>query len=210
MTIAVARCNGIQRLVRSTCCSPPLRDPDFLRGPAAGPARCRVVVVGVRLGVCWRLNLDEVDDLEAVRAKEAHPVAVTELELNTVFGPFEAVHAELPSQEPLPGRTLVGRAEYCERRVAEENETTARAEEPRCLGNPPVGIAPDACPVLRDDEVRARVGKRHVLGVRLDERKLEAELLHAAPGGLELGRGEVDADRSGSALRQPGREVGRA
>ena len=73
-----------------------------------------------------------------------------------------------------------------------------------------MGVAPDAGAVLGDREVEARGGKRNVLGARLDEWKLEPELLLAPPGRGELGRSDVDADRARAPPGEPRRDVGRA
>ena len=86
----------------------------------------------------------------------------------------------------------------------------AGTQEPRRLGDPRLGIAPQARAVLRDRDVEGVVGQRHRLGAALDEREVEAVLgLQRARRG-ELLRSDVDADRARSAARQPRRDVGRA
>src|SRR5207244_11400183 len=61
---------------------------------------------------------------------------------------------------------------------------------------------------LRQREVKRLIGKRHVLGACLDQRKLEPELLLALMGCLQLRRGDVDAHWTRPSLREPSREVG--
>ena len=76
--------------------------------------------------------------------------------------------------------------------------------------DPGVGVAPQRRAVLGDGEVEARVRQRHVLGRGVVQREREAVLrLHRA-GGLELLRGEVDADRARPAAGEPGGDVGGA
>ena len=54
----------------------------------------------VRLGVRRRLDLDQPLDLEAVRAQQADPLAVGQVELDAAVGPLETAHAELRVDEP--------------------------------------------------------------------------------------------------------------
>ena len=75
------------------------------------------------------------------------------------------------------------------------------------LGDPEVRVAPDAGAVLGDGEVEALRGERNVLGARLDQRELDSELELTAARGGELGRGDIDADRTCAAPREPGRDV---
>ena len=80
-------------------------------------------------------------------------------------------------------------------RVAEEDEPPPGRSSRAASGIQRYGSPQIDAPYSRDDEVERRVGKRHVLGARLDERELEPELrLHRARG-LELRRRDVDADR---------------
>src|SRR5918999_3836456 len=71
------------------------RLPVLLARPPARPVRRDEVVVLVRRSVGGSLDLDQVEDLEAIRAEEADPVAVPEVELHAAVGPLEPVHAEL-------------------------------------------------------------------------------------------------------------------
>ena len=55
-----------------------------------------------------RLQLDEVDDLEAPTAQEPYPVAVTEVELDRGrVGPLEAVQPERGPEQLAAGRLLL-------------------------------------------------------------------------------------------------------
>ena len=81
------------------------------------------------LGVGRRLHLDQPLDLEAVRAQERDPLAVTEMELDADLPrPLEAVHAELRPLQRRRRRALVDGAEDDERRVAEERRAGRRDE----------------------------------------------------------------------------------
>ena len=71
-----------------------------------------------------------------------------------------------------------GRAQDRRARVAQEDESAARPEQPRRLGDPPVRIGPDGRAVLGEDEVEGLVGQRDALGARLDERELDRLRLH--------------------------------
>ena len=95
------------------------------------------------------------------------------------------------------------RAQDQQRRVGEEHEPPARAQQPRGLRDPALRLAPQARAVLREREVEARVGQRDRLGVALDERELEAVLgLHA--------RGRWRAARATGRCRPAARRGGRA
>src|SRR4051794_38481947 len=59
-----------------------LGDPDFLGRPSPRPGGSGRVVEGVVLRVGRRLELDEVEDLEAARAEQAEPVPVPQVELD--------------------------------------------------------------------------------------------------------------------------------
>src|SRR2546428_10294944 len=72
------------------------RDPDLFGRPLPRPLRRRDLVVAVLLGACGRVHLDQVLDVEAVRAQKPEPVAVRKVVLRPLLlGPPDAVHAEL-------------------------------------------------------------------------------------------------------------------
>src|SRR5436309_14058855 len=180
--------------------------PDVLRRPLACPLFRRKSRVTVRLGILRGLDLDEIQHLEAVRAQQPDPVAVTKVELDAPLGafPLEAMHAEVGAQQPLLGRQfLVRGAEDHERPVRQADQVTPGTEQARGLGNPPVGVGPERGAVLGDGEVEAFVGKRDRLSARFDQRELEATLVLHAARGLELCRCDVDADRARTAPREP-------
>ena len=120
--------------------------------------------------VVGRVELDEVDHLEARTAEEPEELAVRELPLDPDFvGPLQAAENALRAQERLAGRPFdLGRAEDRERRVAEKPEAAAGTEQPVRLGKPAVRVAPDARAVLRDGEVEALRLERDVFGARLE------------------------------------------
>src|SRR4051794_24242936 len=159
-----------------------------------------------------RAQLVERLDLEASLAQRADHLAVRQVELDRgPLGvvPLDAVEAELRAREAVRGDLGPGRrAEDDEDGVGEEDEPAARAQQPRGLGDPALGLAPQARPVLRQREVEARVRERDGLGVGLDQRELEAVPGLHRPRGRELLGGLVDAHRPRAAAGQPGREVG--
>jgi len=98
-------------------------------------------------------------------------------------------------------------AEDGEDRVDEEDELAAGAQQAGGLRDPEVGVAPDARAVLGDRDVEGFVGVGDLLGVAVEEREVEAELLLVAAGGGELGFAVVDANRAGAAAGEPGGDV---
>jgi len=113
-------------------------------------------VRGRRLG---RKELDEIEDLEAVRAQEPHPVAVAELELDLEVGlaPLEPVQPELGSLQRLGRRPLASRTQHGQGRVPQEDQLAARTQQPRRLRDPLVRVTPNRGAVLGMDEVERRV-----------------------------------------------------
>src|SRR4029077_13538738 len=187
----------------------PARSPYLFRRPLSAPFGGHVPVVLVGRGIRRSLDLDQVEDLEAVRTQEPDPLAVWEVVLDALVRPLEAVHPELRTLQRLHrGDVLVGRAENDERGVAEEDELAARTQQPSRLRDPAVRVGPDRGAVLGDDEVEGLVRQRHVLSERLHEFEPEPETLLTTPRGLELCGSRVDADDPrGARLLQPGSEV---
>src|SRR3954447_18507870 len=183
--------------------------PYLLGGPLPRPVGGHVGVVLVGFGVGGRLDLDQVEDLEAVRTQQPDPVAVREVVLDALVRPRKAVHPELRTLQCLHrGDVFVGRAEDDERRVAEEYELAGRTQQTSRLRDPAIRVGPDRRAVLRDDEVEGRVRKRHVLSERFHELEPEAETLLTATRRLELSGSRVDAENPrGACLLQPGAEV---
>ena len=138
--------------------------PYLLRGPLPRPVGGHVGVVLVRLGAGGSLDLDQVEDLEAVRAQQADPVAVREVVLDAAVRPRKRC---IPNcgrcSVSSPAASSSRRAEDDERRVAEKDELAAGPQEPRRLGDPLVRVGPDRGAVLRDGEVERGVGERDVL-----------------------------------------------
>ena len=96
-------------------------------------------------------------------------------------------------------------------RVHQEHEPSAGAQQPRCLRNPAIRVAPDARAVLRDGEVEAGVRDT----ARLRRCRATAETRGCTrcwkpARGRELGLGVVDPDRPRATPRQPRGHVGRA
>ncbi len=137
---------------------------------------------------------------------------MTQLELGLFcVWPVHAVHAQLRTQQSLLDFPGVRGAEHRERRVAKEHDLTARSKQPRGFGDPLVGIAPDRSSVLRDRQIERPLGKPSLFRVRLNELEAEPVLRVHPPGGIELGRRDVDADDPPrAATLQPRRHVGGA
>ena len=72
---------------------------------------------------------------------------------------------------------VLGDAQGGQDAVGQERQPAAGTEHPGRLGNPPLGIAPDAGPVLADHQVEARAGQRHMLGVGFDQREDQTEAI---------------------------------
>ena len=126
-------------------------------------------------------------------------------------GQIEPMHAEMIPLQLLGRRQiLVRRRQHREIRTTEEHQLPTRAQDPRRLGDPTVGIAPDRGAVLRDRQVEAPVTERRPLGVGVDQWEADPELVLEHPSGRELPRGVVEPDRAGAATREPGRDVARA
>src|SRR3954468_11323241 len=72
------------------------RHPELLCRPIPAPLDRDVVVVTGSRRLRVRLELDQILDLEAIRAQQPDPVAVCQVELRPdLSGPLNAVHAEL-------------------------------------------------------------------------------------------------------------------
>src|SRR5207248_6816765 len=162
--------------------------PDLFTGPAPRPfERGQRMPRGRAL---WRPDLEHVLHLETVRAKQADPVAVPEVELDAgVVGPGEPVHPEVVADELLPSRAVdleIGHGEHQQHAVGQKDQLAARAQYTSGLGNPPVGIAPEAGAVLADREIEARrcEGDRFRIGV--NQRELDPELALEAQCGRQL------------------------
>jgi hypothetical protein len=94
--------------------------------------------------------------LEVAVAEQGDHLAWRQVEFDRVLaGPFHPVHAEERPQKLVArrDRLVVGAAEDREDRVDQEDELVAGAQEARRLGDPGVGLAPDARCVLGDRDV---------------------------------------------------------
>src|SRR5215211_3611942 len=180
--------------------------PDLLGGPAARPVRWNEVVERVVARRLGRSKLPKTEDLEPGPTQQAEhvPVAQVVLDALVVPGPLHPPELELRTQQPFLDPSLVGHAHHRERRVAKEDELAARAEQAVSLANPLLGIDPDRRAVLGQGEIERRIGKGNLGGVRFDKWERDAGLSLHPPCGLELRRGDVDADRARSAPREPG------
>src|SRR6185295_8572815 len=118
--------------------------PDVLGGPAARPFEAHVLVA--RRGAGGGLDGHQPVDGEAARAEQGDTLGIGKVELDgAIGGPLEPVQAEVVADEPVGHRGVVVRAAQREDRgVLHEDEAPARTQEPRRLGHPDAGIAPDA------------------------------------------------------------------
>src|SRR5438876_908703 len=95
-----------------------------------------------------------------------------------------------------------------ERRAAEDDQLPAGPEQPGGLCEPQLGITPDRCAVLREDDVERRARQACPLRILQQELETEPELLVHPLRRLELGGRNVDADDTArSEALQPGAEV---
>ena len=181
--------------------------PDLFARPLARPFGRHVRIV--RGSALCGTKLYEILDVEAARPQQADPVAVSETEIHRSVGrPLEPVEPEVGTHQAVRRRFLgVGRAQVQDRSVDQKSEPAAGSQQACRLGNPAIGVGPDARTVLGDREIEARVGKRDGLGVAEDQGELDPVFRLQAAGRGELGLGVVDADRASAAPRQPGRDV---
>jgi hypothetical protein len=164
----------------------------------------------MRLGVPRCVQLVQGLDDEAVGSQDAHPVAVRGMELDASFRPPHSSYVGLRSPQVLTGiAALFGDAQGHQHAVGQEDEAAPRPQQPRCLRDPQLGVAPDARSVLAHRQVEGVVGQGYVMGTGLDERERQPEVFLAAPGSRELGWCEVDGNGARASAGQPGREVRR-
>src|SRR3954468_5953270 len=183
------------------------RGPDLFVRPLPRPLGRHVLVVRMRLGALGRVQLDETLDLEAVLVQQIDPLPVTEMELDLVrVAPLHPVQPALGPKQTLR-RALEVHAQRDERGVAQEDQPSAGARQPRRFRNPAKRVSPDRRAVLGVDDVERLVRKRHVLAIRLDQRELETGLPLHATRRLELRRRGIDADDARASTGEPGGEV---
>ena len=117
-----------------------------------------------------------------------------ELDGWTIVRPFEPVQPTLRPSQALLHLAGVGHAEHRKGRVAKEDELATGPQEARRFGDPFVGIAPDRGAVLGDREIELCIRKTRRFGVGLDQLEPEPVLFVEPSRGVELRRGDVDAD----------------
>src|SRR5712692_9602492 len=184
--------------------------PDLLGRPSACPLVGHIFMSrGVAFG---RLDLHEVQNLEAIGAKEPYPLADGQGEIDRlVVGPLQPMQPEVVPDQPVRGRILaVGSAQIEEGAILEKDQMAPGPEEPDRLRDPAIRITPYAGAVLGEREIEARVRQRDLLGIAMQEREAEAVLPLEGRGRLELPGGVVDAEVPGAPPREPGRPVGGA
>src|SRR5712692_5241065 len=184
--------------------------PDLLGRPSACPLVGHIFMSrGVAFG---RLDLHEVQDLEAIGAKEPDPLADGQGEFHRlVVGPLQSMQPEVVADKTVRGWILtIGSAQIEEGAILEKDQMAPGPEEPDRLRDPAVGITPYAGAVLGEREIEARVRQRNLLGIAMQEREAEAVLPLEGRGRLELPGGVVDAEVPGAPSREPGRPVGGA
>src|ERR1700684_1049410 len=99
------------------------------------------------------------------------------------------MHSEVWAQQPRArGDVLFVRGtEHVQSSVDEEDQPAAGADQPCCLRDPEIRIAPDTRAVLGDGEGEAVVGNTHLLRVAMQERKVESDLPLQASSRIQLG-----------------------
>src|SRR5438093_5010434 len=192
--------------------SPLLPDPPDLLGRPSPRPLPRDEGEAPRAAALRCLQFDQRLDLEATGAEEADPVSVWQVELDrAVVRPLDAMHTEeVADQAVLGALGVVWGAEQAEQPALEEDELPAGAQEARRLGDPAVGIAPDARPVLGQHEVEAFRAQRRTLGVGVHEGEGEPVLALERPRVGELARRVVEPHHARPAAGEPGRPVGGA
>jgi hypothetical protein len=104
----------------------------------------------MRLRALCGLNLPQPLDFETAVAEQPDHVPVRKVELDTVVvRPLEPMHSELGPYELFGDLATVRRTEHAQDGIAEEDELAAQPQQPRRLGNPLIGVAPDRRAVLR-------------------------------------------------------------
>src|SRR4029450_4164946 len=167
--------------------------PDLFGRVALDPLGRGDVLVDSRRSLGY-LYLDEVFDLKPVRAEEPDRLAVREAELDAVdravlVMPLGPMHPEeVPVELEVRGGGVVAlRVTGQQQGVpAEEDQPSARPQQPGRLRDPPVRVAPDRRAVLGQPEFEALVVERRALGVCVHEREPEVELRLEGPGGRGL------------------------
>jgi len=94
--------------------------------------------------------------------------------------------------------------------IDEEDQAPARPQQSRRLGDPAVGVAPDAGPVLADRQVEGAAAEGRALGIAEDQREGHAEFALEGAGRPQLGGGVVQPDDARPAPGEPRRDVGGA
>src|SRR5215210_572787 len=112
--------------------------PDLLTWPFPRPLGGHNRIGGAR--IFGRLNLDQVVDLETIRAQQADPISMVEVKVDRPIGPLDAVHPEVGPLQALRGRGLRirvnWRAGYQENTVDQKHQIAAGSQEPRSFGDP--------------------------------------------------------------------------
>ncbi len=94
-----------------------------------------------------------------------------------IAGPLDPAHVESRPQQSFGGHASLRRdADDEQRRVHEEDQLTSGSQDARCLGDPAIGVRPEAGAVFRDRQIERAISARDALGVRLNQRELEAVL----------------------------------
>src|SRR4029450_1584734 len=186
---------------------PASRPPDLFARPPACPLERDVLVA--RRGRFRRPHLDQVFDLEAVTAQYANPVPVREVKLDAgIARPLDSPHSEGGAEQTLGGGArLRGDTEGEEVRIREEEQLAAGSQDARRLGDPAIGIRPEAGAIFRDRQIECPGTTGDALGVRFDQREVEAVLALESARGRELRGRCVEADDLAAAAGEPRRDI---
>ena len=136
-------------------------------------------------------------DLEAVGSQKVNPVTVAGMVFDASSGPRDAGDVALGAQQPVTGDpTFIGYAEGDRHAVGQEHQSSHRSQESGGLREPDRGLTPGGGAVLADHEVEHATAQWDLAGVGFDQREEQVVVLLTSPGGVELGRAQVDGDRA--------------
>ena len=159
-------------------------------------------------GARWGIELVECLDGETGLAQDGDPVPVAGVKLHASAGGVQAGHLTLGVQQFGPRWAgALWQAHGGQDAGGVEHQPAAGPQQPGGLGDPPGRVTPQARPALGDHQVKAGAAKRDIGGVCLDEREDDPALALALPRGAQLNRGDIHADRPGTAAGQPGGEI---
>ena len=185
--------------------------PDLLHRPRARPLRLGRAAVG-RLGSFRRLHLDQVLDLEPVRAEEPDPLAVRQVELDGLVRPSsKRCMPKYVRVQPRRRSSSVCVVQQTTRAASSARTRTGRraaaAAPPR--GRCRYGSAKVIAPWSQKTTSKLASGSGTSLRARVHEREVDAGLGHQLARVLELPRRVVQPDQHARRARRAGSTTAR-